>query len=620
MKKTIIKGIGCGLLLLGAASCSDYLTKQPLNVIPPENVWQDPASVRAVFAYLYDKMTWEDFNYYQSDYWRLQNLTTMSDDGQGSFQKDPAFDNYNSAYNYEAELFKLMFSYNYKFIRNCNDALIQLESAGGVADEERASLEGELRFLRAMYYFQEVKRYGGVPLITEPQAYDPDPEKTMVPRNKEVELYDFVIGEAQKAAAVLPETRGGDAMYRVTKYGALALVSRAALYAGSIARYGKVQLDGLVGIPASEADHFFRTSYEASKKIIDSGVFKLYNQTPDDPTKNFCDMFLRTTNGNNGEYIFQIQYNAAGGRGHDWDKRNAPYSYNGGGYGCGVAPTLELVEAFDYKDGSKGTLKLADADGKPIHYKDPYDLFKDKDPRLLASVYVDGSPCEGTEVEWQRGIILPDGTKIEAVNDLGKDGIDTYVYNGKTYNVQGKDGGADVGDPSKTGFYQRKFFDETLKDLQFGKSETPWPVFRLGEMYLNLAEAAMELGKPDEALAAVNAIRKRAGVAEHTSITMDKIRNERRCELAFENHRYWDLLRWRLADKDAATTVGGLNNFRGTALHPYLNVADGTYTFERGTKTPKRYRLFYEKNYYLRISMQDFKTNHLLVQNPGYTN
>lgn len=149
-----------------------------------------------------------------------------------------------------------------------------------------------------MHYFTLVKRYGGVPLISEPQVYDPNNlEALMVPRNKEVEIYDFIIKECQEAALELPDTRNSDAKYRANKYVALALCSRAALYAGSIARYGNVQLDGLVGISSSDANRFFQVSYDASKTIISSGLYELYNKKPDNKAQNYCDIFLKGNGG-----------------------------------------------------------------------------------------------------------------------------------------------------------------------------------------------------------------------------------------------------------------------------------------------------------------------------------
>lgn len=616
MKTTIIKSLGIGFLLLMSAGCSDYLEKESFDIITPEQVWEDPKLINAVMVNLYDGMVLDEFNYWYRDSWRLQNPTSMSDEAQGSFQKEPLWDNGNATYTYEDALFEQKFSDRYKNIRNCNDFISQLNDATSLSDSEKKLLLAESRFIRAMHYFTLVKRYGGVPIISEPQEYDPNNiEALMVPRNKEIEVYDFIVKECQEASADLPEMRDADAKYRANKYSALALCSRAALYAGSIARYGTVQLDGLVGIPSSEADRFFEISYEASKAIMDSNNYALYNSKPDDKAQNFCDMFLKG-NGDNGEFIFQKQYNVAGGKGHDWDKRNAPFSYRGGGWGCGMAPTLELVEAYEYVDGSEGTLTLEDASGNPLRFDDPYDAFVNKDPRLFASVYLPGSPCQSTKVEWIRGVIASDNERYQASTQ--PDGNNTVVINGITYNTSGKDGGADAGDASKTGFYQKKFFDETLTDMDMGKSETPWPVFRLGEIYLNFAEAAFELNKPSEALEAVNKIRERAGIVLLGNIDMDKIRHERRVELAFEGHRFWDMKRWRIAHLDVQQ--GGLNGFRGTALYPWYDIRDGKYILERGYNSPKQVRIFLEKNYYTKINQDDMNSNPNLVQNPGYTN
>lgn len=615
MKSNIIKGVCCGLLLLNLSACSNYLEKETFDIITPEKVWQEPKLINAVLVNLYDGLQLEHFDYWYRDAWRLMNPTSLSDEAQGSFQKDPLFDNANATYTYEDALFEQKFSDRYKLIRNCNDFIGQVEVATNLSETNKSQLLAEARFLRAMHYFSLVKRYGGIPLIEHSQEYDAsDLESLQVPRNKEVEIYDFIVKECQEAANALPATRDATEKYRANKYVALALASRAALYAGSIAKYGSVQLDGVVGISSSEANRFFQAAYDASKQIIDSGVYQLYNKS-DDKAQNYCDMFLKG-NGDNGEYIFQKQYDVAGGKGHSWDKRNAPYSYRGGGWGCGMAITLEMVESYEFIDGSEGTLKLENEDGTPIRLSDPYDLFKNKDPRMFASVYVPGSPCQDTKIEWIRGIIAPDGTRYQATSQPGSG--NTAEINGKVYSTTGKDGGADAGDASKTGFYQKKFFDETLTDMNMGKSETPWPVFRLGEMYLNLAEAAIELGKNDEALSAVNKIRERAGIALLQSIDMDKVRHERKVELAFEGHRFWDMKRWRIASLDVEQ--GGLNGFRGTALYPWYNLSDGKFTFERGTKPPKQVRIFLEKNYYTKINSDDMNSNPKLVQNPGYTN
>ena len=208
MKTTIIKNIGCGLLLLGTTACADYLDKESFDIITPEQVWQDPKLINGVMVNLYDGLNLEDFNYWYRDAWRLQNASSMSDEAQGSFQKDPLFDNGNATYTYEDALFEQKFSDRYKNIRNCNDFIYQLQEATALSDSEKKLLLAESRFLRAMHYFTLVKRYGGVPLIDEPQQYDPNNlEALMVPRNKEVEIYDFIVKlqNAKKPHKIFPK-------------------------------------------------------------------------------------------------------------------------------------------------------------------------------------------------------------------------------------------------------------------------------------------------------------------------------------------------------------------------------------------------------------------------------
>ncbi len=617
MKTIIAKIMGVALVALaGFTACDSYLEKENFDIITPDQVWEEPKLINAVLVNLYDGLQVDDFQYWYRDSYRLMNPSSLSDESQGSFQKDPMFDNGNASYTYEDGMFEQKFSDRYKNIRNCNDFLEQLQGAQTLSESDKQVLIAEVRFLRAMQYFTLVKRYGGVPLIEKPQVYDPkNMEALMVPRNKEVELYDFIVNECMEAANTLPVTRSAAEKYRAEKGAALSLASRAALYAGSIAKYGTVQLDGVVGIPSSEANRFFQSAYTAAQDLINLGRYGLYSKKADDKSQNYCDMFLKG-NGDNGEYIFQKQYNVAGGKGHDWDKRNAPFSYRGGGWGCGIAPTLEMIEEYEYTDGTEGSLRVTDANGTPLRYDGLYDVFQGKDPRMYATIYMPGSPIKGSTMEWLRGVIDTNGTRYVATSQ--PDGGNTVEIGGKKYSTSGKDGGADAGDASKTGFYQKKFFDETLTDMNMGKSETPWPVFRLGETYLNLAEAAYELGKPAEALNAVNIIRSRAGMPQLTSIDMAKIRHERKVELAFEHHRFWDMKRWRIAHLDVAQ--GGLNGFRGSAIHPWFNVSDGKYTFEKSANTPKQKRVFLEKNYYTKINGDDMNSNPKLVQNPGYTN
>ncbi|MBD1424466.1 RagB/SusD family nutrient uptake outer membrane protein [Sphingobacterium arenae] len=600
------------------SSCEDYLNREDTSgFITNDQIWENSKAIDAVLVNLYDGgLRLDEFDDWYTDKANHLNPTSLSDEAQGSYQKDPAFSNANTVYTYGDYLFEDKFSDRYVHIRRANEFLLNLQSTDVVDDEAKKAYNAEVRFVRAMEYFGLIKRYGGVPLLKEPQEFNPgDFSALQIPRNTEKECYDFLIEECKEISEFLPDSRPGEVKYRATKGAALALLSRAALYAGSIAKYGTVQIDGLVGIPDDQAIHYFTESYHASKAIFDLN-YQLYDVNPD-KAQNFYDLFSKAVNGNNGEYIFQKQYSLSGGKAHSWDKMSAPFSYRGGGWGCGMAPTLEMVEEFEYIDGSEGKLVLLEADGvTPKRYDDLFDLFEGKDPRLFGSVYVPGSPLKGTKVEWQRGIVGKDGKRYQAFNQPDKD--NTVTVDGKAYTASGKDGGADVGDASKTSFYQRKFFDETQTNMDMNKSETPWVVFRLGEIYLNLAEACVEIGgKEQEALDAVNAIRDRAGIKPLDAISLDKVRHERKVELAFEKHRFWDMKRWRIAHLDVAN--GGLTNFRGTALYPWYNVSDGKYTFTTGNP-PKQLRSFLQRNYYVRLNNTDISTNPKLIQNPDYEN
>lgn len=109
-------------------------------------------------------------------------------------------------------------------------------------------------------------------------------------RNSEQEIYDFILSEVDEIVKDLPEQIESAELGRISKYAAYALQSRAALYVGSIARYGKVQLDGLLGIPENMADSYYQKSYEASKAIINSGMYTLYDKEAD-KTENFKNIF-----------------------------------------------------------------------------------------------------------------------------------------------------------------------------------------------------------------------------------------------------------------------------------------------------------------------------------------
>lgn len=576
-------------------SCNDILETSSTKILTNEKVWSSKDAIDAYLGQLYNEMQVEDFEYQPGT--DGQYLSTLTDEAVRAYTWGSA--------NQQLIPEGIYGWWGYVQIRNINLFLESIGTASMLTESQRKMYEAEARFCRAFGYFAMVKRYGGVPLVTKVQKLEgQDVETLRLPRNKEYEIYDFIKAECQAIESLLPEKRTDNEQYRATRYAVNALECRAMLYAATEAKYGNVQLDGLVGIPADKAEGYFKDAKAAAKKIIDSGKFALYS-AKSDKAENFQYLFLDETSANT-EQIFTKAFDASD-KGNSFDYFNAPQSFKLD-YGCVTNPTADFVADFEYVDGSDGALKVKDGSGNPIKYNDPTDLFKDKDPRMLGSILYPFCPWQGGKVEVRKGIVKPDGTVVTA-SSLGD------TYEGTNVTIAAKDGTLTSTDVTKTGFYIKKFMTPN-KVVDWGKGEANWMVFRYGEVLLNFAEACVELGDNAEALAAVNQLRNRAGIAPRTSINRDQVRHERRVELAFENHRWWDIRRWHIADQL-------LNATQFKALNPYLVWEDGKkveqmkYIFKI-EDAPKNTRTFLPKLYYERIPAEAISTNPNITQNPGY--
>ncbi|MBD8390472.1 RagB/SusD family nutrient uptake outer membrane protein [Dysgonomonas sp. BGC7] len=590
------------------SGCSDFLDTNPRDTIDEDKLWSDPASIKAYLARLYSGMEVESFEYEMSA--QAAYPSTWTDEAIRSYTwgstNDQFFpNNLTSWWNTNKGYFE---------IRDVNDMIKKVPN-GNLRAEEKELYLAEAKFIRAFYYFTLARRYGGVPIIKEPQEFNPDPTTLRVPRSTEKDTYLFILEDLNAAIVGLPDAAkqpNAENLYRATKYAALALKSQSMLHAACIAKYGVYDagMNGLCGIQSADADFFFNESKKASEEIIKNTDFKLYEKDADKEA-NFQNLFLDKVW--HEELIFVKAYTVD--KAHSFDYFNAPQSFKVD-YGCATNPTLELVEAFDYIDGSEGTLKVSDSNGKPIEFDNPYDLFKDKDPRLMASVLVPFGSWQGDFIDVRRGIIEGISTNAPTLAaDL------TSKYKNTTTAIGGKDGIIPTGDPTKTGFYLKKYMNPGGK-IDSGKSTQNYIVYRFAEIYLNYAEAAVELNQDtDKALDYVNKIRDRAGVKRLTSINLELVRKERQTELAFENRRWWDLIRWRkMEDK--------INNHQFKGLFPYLLVQSSDliegqpiskykviFKREAALKIP---RVFSSKLYYNKIDDQVISSNPTIIPNPGY--
>ena len=587
------------VMALSFYSC-DYLDVPPINIIQDDAIFNSESGITSYMTTLYYDLPIEDFRYTQQGF-------NVSGKGQGRLPNVSGVAMCSSSDDISTIGDGTWWGcWDYGKIRRVNYFLKNFPAYKSnfqntvLAD----AWMGEAHFIRAYCYFAMVKRYGGVPILREPQEYVGDIESLKVPRDTEKACYDFIAEDLDEAFRLLPDNEEILGKGRATKYAALALKSRAMLYAGSIARYGTVDLNGLVGIDKALANDYFELAYKAVKELEKSKRFSLYRKNSD-KEKNFAELFLAEDSPENifCKY-FQRNVNA-----HGWDVYFVPYQYRGNGFSSNMNPTLEFVEMFEHKDGTPANFAER---AKDTYFDDPSELFQNMDARFGGSIIYPNAIFKGEPCSIQEGLIIEDGSKKENATNYEEA---VYTANdGQVYHIVGKSGSGNYSG-NMTGFFMRKYLNENMPQSEVieNYSEQHWIEFRYAEALLNGAEAAVEMGQHlDDALLWINDIRSRANIKQLSlsDLTVDKVRHERRIELAFENHTYWDLRRWRIADKEIETK-------QYTGLCPYFDINKQKYIFEE-VAANKYYYTFDVKMYYERIPDGEIAKNEKLKQNPYY--
>lgn len=622
-----MKKLSIILFLLFSTSCmKDWLDREPRTILSDQQVWNDPKQIVALLANFYDRLPAEsglvDVNDNNAD-GRLFQWRDMAnfDDAMWSGQSNEDGRNNMTSYNYNS-----WYLWNYTFIRDLNLALENIATYGvNLTDDQKKQYSAELRFLRAFNYFELVKRMGGVPLITSQLIYDysGNVSNLQQPRAKESEVYDFIGSEVD---AVKNDLGNDGSVSRANKYTALALKSRAMLYAASIAKYNSLMAapistpGGEVGIPASMANNYYQQSLAASQEIINSGAYTLYRNNPDNG-ENFFEAV--TKKASNKEVIFVKDY-LLPTRKHVFSYDNIARGIREDNLGSSsVTPSLNLVESYEYLDGTSGALKIRTADNSDfIYYDNVQDIFANKDARLYGTIIYPGTTFKGLQLSIQAGVMVWNDTRnaydVVEGSDLGTTYSDGKLLTGTSGPHRS------IQEVSNTGFYLKKFIDPNDKTSTRGvQSDVWWVWFRLGEIYLNATEAAFELGQTGPALNYINTLRERAGFPANsvTLLTNERIRNERRVELAFEDHRLWDLKRWRIADKvwNGSSSSADAMIY---ALYPYRvirpgNAHDGKYVFVKMVAPRFRAPRFFQLgNYYTAIDQSVLNNNPKIIKNP----
>ncbi|OAQ40280.1 hypothetical protein A5893_04830 [Pedobacter psychrophilus] len=427
--------------------------------------------------------------------------------------------------------------------------IVPLDGLTAAADKER--LRGEAYFLRALFHFELFKRYGPIPLATK--VYD-RLEDLNLPKNTYQECINQIALDCDSAIARLPEwTQSWSSAQRgrATQTAALALKSRLYLYDAS-PLYN----------PTNDLARWQRAA-DAAKALIDRNRHQIIT--------SYTNVFNFNAAAYNNEVIFATSANNI----NSIEINNAPISYDGAN--GRTNPTQELVDAFGM------------ANGKPItdatsgySAANPY---AGRDPRLGLVINHNGRLFKNIAVETFVG---------------GKDGIDRNV------------------NATKTGYYMRKFLSESATWNQQANSNVrrPWVLFRYAETLLNYAEALNAAQGPvADVYTYLNQVRRRSGVNLPLLVInapllnkdqmKDLIQNERRVELCFEGHRFFDVRRWKKGDDFFNKPVTGMR----------ITNNGGALTYTRFTVEN---RVFTDKNYFYPFSQSDINRQPALVQNPGW--
>ncbi len=435
-------------------------------------------------------------------------------------------------------------------ITKCNIFLSNIDGAP-VEASIKARMTGEMKFLRAYAYFKLATYYGGVPLIKTPFQLT---DAFNLPKNTYDECMNFVISELDAAAALLPLTYPAANLGRITKGAALAIKSRALLYMAS-------PLNN-----PSNASAKWQAAADAAKAVIDLNQYSLYS--------NYQNLFLKAYS-YNSEVIWSRPYNGSvSDEGVDVEQAEYPNGYNGYGQ---LNPYQNLIDDYEMVSG-----KLPKDD--PTY--NPQNPYVNRDPRFYATILFDGAPFQGRAVE----TFLPGG-------------LDSPQSTNSGWNA------------SETGYYIRKFINEAIVNPNSSnQGDSPWIYFRYAEILLNYAEAKYFLGDETTCKQYLNMVRSRPGVnmppiTESGAALLTRLQHERRIELVFEEHRWFDTRRWKIAPVVLNTIPKKIDIVKdlATGVKFYTVNTYAGFTF-----------VFTDKNYLLPIPQSEIDKNSALIQNPGY--
>ena len=534
-------------------SCSDFLEVTPKDRISDAALWSNEIHADLFLNNVYAGIQGPFSTHYPGENWSDNSMNGVELTAQRLY----AISAYTPSDILRGWDWSVQSEWNYyDFVRRANVFIENVSESNTLSEDWKNKRIAEARFLRAYFYSILATHYGGVPLITNVLNYSTQGEYIFTARSSIDETFQFIIDECGEIANVLPlKTDAG----RASRGAALALKGWMELYWAS-PLYNE-----------NNDKTKWAAAAETYKKIMDLGVYDLF---PD-----YGNLFLEDNN-NNIEVIFDKPYvgntplgsSKTGLQGPAYSQDGAPLSWGA------LNPTQELVDEYSM------------ANGLPISHPesgyDPQNPYENREKRFYQSIFYDGSEWLGEALIMKQGVGSPNATDLSSSNER-----------------------------TNTGYYSRKGMHPQYTVSGHNQlSSANFIIYRYAEVLLGYAEAQNETVGPDESVYnAINEVRERSDLPPlETGMSQEEMRSaihrERRVELAFEEKRWYDLLRLKIAEE----------KLNGDLHAMVIKMVDNEWVYNVIPASGGE-RIFYpEKNYVLPIPQSAIDRNPKLVQNPNY--
>ena len=562
MKKHNLFIIGLLAALAGLTSCEKYLDMAPDENLTIDDVFANRIYTRDFLTHTYSWIPTEANMADDGGAWR-NPYTGGSDEMEIAYGAAYSHQINNGGWNPNDISRTQVWPESYMALRKVNMFLENVDNCPAAEDEIR-HWKGEAYFLRAWFHFLVFRAYGAIPLTDH--SFDPNEDMMSVRRSPADEVAQFIADDCDRAVEYLEDVDkwASTDTGRATKLSALGLKSRVLLYIASPLYNGdklfaelKDPIDGTNLISQTYDKEKWKKAADAALECIQvakAAGRELYNEYPDDPVKNYQNIF-------NDNWNDEILWAKNIGTYEHWLNCSDPVSF-----GCFsiLNPTQELVDAYEMEDGSTPITGYTNNGLEPVineasgyveegFAEDEYEgrwnkgvsnMYTHREPRFYASINFAGAVWKTTRSSnWTE----------PHINEFWFKGMDGKNNAGSDY--------------CKTGYLMKKLHYPTRIPWQYTPNMM-WVYIRLGEIYLNAAEAINEYYGPSDAYQYINAIRTRAGLPELASgLTQDqmrdKIKHERRIELAFEVHRFFDSRRWLEGPETQGVPIHSMNIYEG---------------------------------------------------------